>query len=233
MPLCLPCQLDPSFSCAFNRGSIFAESGDHESAVLGTSNLRRIYIMLCCICFAYVHHFIFVFYFEIRLLSMFMSDFNRITDGKLDGELRNRTVYYRAVSFVHLKRYDDAKFDLRSILLKEPNALAPRSLLAKAYKHTGHYQQSEECLNQCITKDCDQADLFIERSYIRCRLGSDHNIKEAYKGQYDSALCIVLFMPIIGGFEVFYFLLRITLPAATFINRSEQGNGNISPRVRQ
>jgi hypothetical protein len=28
-------QLDPSFSCAFNRGFIFAESGDHEAAVLG------------------------------------------------------------------------------------------------------------------------------------------------------------------------------------------------------
>lgn len=61
--------------------------------------------------------------------------------------------------------------------------MAPRVLLAKAYKFTGHFQQSEECLNQCIMKDAAQADLFLERSYIRCRMGSNHNLKEAYKGQ--------------------------------------------------
>jgi tetratricopeptide (TPR) repeat protein len=111
-----------------------------------------------------------------------LTDFNKIIDGKSEGELRSRTVYHRAVSFVSLKRYDDAKFDLRNILLRDANALAPRSLLAKAYKHTGDFALSEECLNKCITQDCDQADLFIERSYIRCRLGTSQNLKDAWKG---------------------------------------------------
>ena len=113
-----------------------------------------------------------------------LSDYNKIVEGKKDCELKSRTIYHRALSFVSLKRYDDAKFDLRSILLKDPNAVPPRVLLSKAYKFTGHFVQSEECLNQCITKDCVQAELFIERSYVRCRLGSNHNLKEAYKGQY-------------------------------------------------
>lgn len=126
-----------------------------------------------------MHH-----WFNVR--NSLVTDFNKIIEGKDEGELRNRSVYYRAVSYVNLKRFEDAKFDLRSILLKDPNALAPRVLLAKAYKFTGHFTQAEECLCQCIAKDCTQPDLFIERSYIRCRMGSNHNLRDAYKGLFNS-----------------------------------------------
>ena len=115
-------------------------------------------------------------------LLFILEDFNRVVDGKKEGELRNRAIYHRAVCYVNLKQYEDAKFDLRSILLKDPNALPPRSLLSKAYKFTGDFDQAEECLNQCITKDCEQAELYIERSYIRCRLGDNQKLREAYKG---------------------------------------------------
>ena len=86
-----------------------------------------------------------------------------------------------------LERYVDAIDDLRGLLRTDPNSLHPRLLLAKALKMTGEYAKAEESVSQARDLDPKQADIYIERGDIRCRMGLRKKNLRGYR-RFDNGL---------------------------------------------
>lgn len=113
-------------------------------------------------------------------------DFNRIVSSKETSDLRTRSIYHRAGTYVKLKRYESAINDLRGLLRVDPNSLFPRMLLGKALKMIGDLQGAEESVSRGIDLDPKLPDSYIERGDIRCRMGTKKKIDEAISGSKNS-----------------------------------------------
>jgi tetratricopeptide (TPR) repeat protein len=123
---------------------------------------------------------------SVRLFSshflILILDFNRIISSKETSDLRTRSIYHRAGTFVKLKRYENAIDDLRGLLRTDPNSLYPRMLLGKALKMIGDLQSAEESVSRGIDLDPKLPDSYIERGDIRCRMATKRKIDEAISG---------------------------------------------------
>lgn len=68
-------------------------------------------------------------------------------------------------------KLSEAIIDLTEILRHDPNNLASRVLLGKAYKQQNNFVAAEEALGHAISLDPSQYDIFMERGDVRCRMG--------------------------------------------------------------
>lgn len=118
-----------------------------------------------------------------KVSSLALVDFNKIIADSNSPDLKSRSIYHRSGAYVRLERYTEAIEDLRALLRTDPNSLQPRILLGKALKMVGEYAKAEESVSQARDLDPKQADIYIERGDIRCRMGSRKKVDEAIQGE--------------------------------------------------
>ena len=111
-----------------------------------------------------------------------LADFDKIIADPNPSDLKSRSVYHRSGAYIKLERYTEAIDDLRGLLRTDPNSLHPRLLLSKALKMIGDFSKAEESVSQARDLDPKQADIYIERGDIRCRMGNRKKIEEAVEG---------------------------------------------------